>query len=163
MSLIPFRTKRSNGQESSGLPALADFRQEMNRLLDEFFRRGPLAMQPFFDTAESSAWVPAVDISETDTAITIRAELPGLSPEDVDVSVSEDRVVIAGEKKSASESTRNGWTHRECRSGSFTRSIPLPEPIDPDRVTARYEHGVLAVEMAKSEAGTSRRVPVQAA
>jgi HSP20 family protein len=68
--------------------------------------------------------------------------------------------VIAGEKKSATQETGNGWTHRESSHGSFTRSIPLPESVDPAKVTARYDKGVLTVELAKSPTSASRKVPV---
>jgi len=158
MSLIPFRTKRSAGMEP-GLATLADFRTEMNRLFEGFFSR-PLAAPSWFDTIEPGQWLPAVDMAETEQSIRVRAELPGIDPKDVEVSVSEDRLVIAGEKKSAKEETGNGWTHRESSYGSFTRSIPLPESVDPAKVTARYDKGVLTVELAKSPASTARKVPV---
>ena len=159
MSLIPFRTKRSTGMEPGSLATLADFRNEMNRLFEGFFSR-PLATPSWFDTIEPGQWLPAVDLAETDTAIRVRVELPGIDPQDVDVSVSEDRLVIAGEKKGSREETGNGWTHRESSFGSFTRSIPLPESVDPEQVTARYDKGVLTVELTKSPASASRKVPV---
>ena len=158
MSLIPFRTKRSAGTEP-GLATLTDFRNEMNRLFEGFFSR-PMLAPSWFETTEPGQWLPAVDMAETETGIRVRAELPGIDPKDVDVSVSEDRLVIAGEKKSVKEETGNGWTHRESSSGSFTRSIPLPESVDPEKVTARYDKGVLTVELTKSPSSTSRKVPV---
>ncbi|MFM7184493.1 MAG: Hsp20/alpha crystallin family protein [Planctomycetota bacterium] len=160
MSLIPFRTKRSSGMEPGSLATLADFRNEMNRLFEGFFSR-PLAAAPWFETIEPGQWLPAVDMAENDTRIHVRAELPGIDPKDVDVSVSEDRLVISGEKKSEKESSGEGWSHRESHCGSFSRAIPLPEPVDPARVTARYDKGVLTVELTKSPASASRKVPVQ--
>ena len=159
MSLIPFRTKRTSGMEPGTMATLADFRNEMNRLFEGFFSR-PLPMPGWFETIEPGQWLPAVDMSENDRQIHVRAELPGIDPKDVDVSVSEDRLVIAGEKKSATQETGNGWTHRESSHGSFTRSIPLPESVDPAKVTARYDKGVLTVELAKSPTSASRKVPV---
>jgi HSP20 family protein len=162
MSLIPFRTKRSTGMEPGGLATLADFRNEMNRMFEGFFSR-PLPVSSWFETIEPGQWLPAVDMTESDTQITVRAELPGIDPQDVDVSVSEDRLVICGEKKSAAESTSDGWTHRESHFGSFSRAIPLPEAVDPAKVTARYDKGVLTVELTKSPATASRKVPVTTA
>jgi len=107
MSLIPFRTKRSTGMEP-GLATLADFRTEMNRLFEGFLSRPGMASS-WFETPEPGQWLPAIDMSESDKEIHIRAELPGIAPEDVDVSVSEDRLVIAGEKKSEREAKGNGW------------------------------------------------------
>ncbi len=159
MSLIPFRTKRSSGMESGSLATLADFRNEMNRLFEGFFSRSPLA-SPWFETSEPGQWLPAIDMSENDTQIHIRAELPGIDPKDVDVSVSEDRLVISGEKKSEKEASGEGWSHRESHYGGFSRAIPLPESVDPAKVTARYDKGVLMVELTKSPTSASRKVPV---
>lgn len=161
MSLIPFRTKRSSGMEPGSLATLADFRNEMNRLFEGFFSR-PLLAPSWFETAEPGQWLPAVDLSENDKQIHVRAELPGIDPKDVEVSVSEDRLVIAGEKKTATEKTGEGWMHRESHYGSFSRAIPLPEAVDPAKVTARYDKGVLTVELTKSPASASRKVPVLA-
>jgi len=162
MSLIPFRTKRASGMEPSGLANLSEFRNEMNRLFEGFFSR-PLTAPGWFDTIEPGQWLPTCDMAETDSQIRVRAELPGIDPKDVDVSVSEDRLVISGEKKSATESAGNGWTHRESHYGAFSRSIPLPEPVDPAKVTARYDKGVLTVELTKSPSSASRKVPVLSA
>ena len=161
MSLIPFRTKRASGMEPGSMATLADFRNEMNRLFEGFFSR-PLAMPGWFETIEPGQWLPATDMSETDKQIHVRAELPGIDPQDVDVSVSEDRLVISGEKKSEKEASGEGWTHRESRYGSFSRAIPLPETVDPTKVTARYDKGVLTVELTKSPSSASRKVPVLA-
>jgi len=160
MSLIPFRTKRSTGMEGGSLATLADFRNEMNRLFEGFFSR-PTAIAPgWFEAPQPGQWLPAIDLSETDTQIRVRAELPGIDPKDVDVSVSGDRLVIAGEKKSCTEESGEGWSHCESHYGSFSRAIPLPESVDPAKVTARYDKGVLMVELTKSPSSTSRKVPV---
>jgi HSP20 family protein len=159
MSLIPFRMKRSSGMEPATLTTMADFRNEMNRLFEGFFSR-PLTGPSWFETGEPSQWMPAIDLSESGEEIHVRAELPGIDPKDVDVSVSEDRLVISGEKKSATQKTTDGWTHRESHFGSFSRAIPLPEAVDPAKVTARYDKGVLTVELTKSPSSTSRKVPV---
>ncbi|MFM8891305.1 MAG: Hsp20/alpha crystallin family protein [Planctomycetia bacterium] len=163
MSLIPFRTKRSSGMEPTSLATIADFRNEMNRMFEGFLGRAgmrPWAESPWFEMPEPAQWLPAVDVSETDSEIHVRAELPGIDPKDVDVSVSEDRLVISGEKKSATEKTTDGWTHRESHFGSFSRALPLPEPVDPAKATARYDKGVLTVALAKCPSSTSRKVPV---
>jgi len=159
MSLIPFRTKRSSGMEPGNLTTLADFRNEMNRLFEGFFSR-PLTGSSWLEPAESGGWMPLIDLSESGTQIHVRAELPGIDPKDVDVNVSEDRLMISGEKKSMDEKTGDGWTHRESHYGSFSRAIPLPEAVDPSKVTARYDKGVLTVELTKSPSSTSRKVPV---
>jgi HSP20 family protein len=143
MSLIPFRTKRSSGMEGGNLTTLADFRHEMNRLFEGFFSRPTAFVPGWLEPTEPGQWMPAIDLSESGTQIRVRAELPGIDPKDVDVSVS-------GE----------GWSHCESHSGAFSRAIPLPESVDPAKVTARYDKGVLMVELTKSPSSTSRKVPV---
>lgn len=160
MFLTPFRMKRATGMEPFATSSLADFRDDMNRMLEGFLGRAslPVAWQ---EGTEAASLIPAIDVSETETAIQVRAELPGIDPADVDVNVSEDRLVISGEKKSTKTATGNGFTHREIRCGSFSRSIPLPESVDPTKVSAKYDKGMLTVELAKSPTATSRKVPVQ--
>ena len=160
MSLIPFRTKRTSGMDTGNLMSLADFRHEMNRLFEGFMSRTSALAPSWFETIEPGQWIPAIDLSETDTQIRVRAELPGIDPKDVDVSVSGDRLVIAGEKKSSTQESGEGWSHCESRYGSFSRAIPLPEPVDPAKVTARYDKGVLMVELTKSPSAASHKVPV---
>jgi len=177
MSLIPFRMKRSTGMEPARMASLAEFRDEMNRLFEDFFSRGistprwleSLKPERLLDRDRAidggpfeEGWLPAVDLKEDEGHIHVRVELPGVAPEDVDVSVSEDRLVISGDKRAEEEKAGPGWISRESHCGSFTRSIPLPEPVDPARVTASCDRGVLTVELAKSPAGTSRKVPVTA-
>lgn len=159
MNLIPLRTKRSLGMEPANLSSLTDFRNEMNRLFEGFFNRSSLT-PGWLEANEPGRWLPAIDMAESDTAIRIRVELPGIDPKDVDVSVSEDRLVIAGEKKTETETGGNGWTHRESHYGGFSRAIPLPEAVDPDQVKAHYDKGVLTVDLTKSTTSTARKVPV---
>jgi HSP20 family protein len=148
--------------EPGTMATLADFRNEMNRLFEGFFSR-PLMLPTWFESVEPGQWMPAIDLSEEGDTIHVRAELPGIDPKDVDVSVSEDRLVISGEKKSESTRTGNGWTHRESHFGAFSRAIPLPEAVDPAKVSAKYDKGVLSVELTKSPSAASRKVPVLSA
>ena len=99
MSLIPRGNRKSGGD----LSLLADLRSEMNRVFDSFVR------EPFGSMAESFGWGgqfgPSVDISETDKEITLLAELPGVDPKDLDITVTADRITISGEKKETVEET----------------------------------------------------------
>jgi len=160
MNLIPFRTKRSTGMEPGGLITMSDFRNEMNRLFEGFFSRSPTGPS-WFESTEPGSWTPAIDLSESGTQIHVRAELPGIDPKDVEVSVSEDRLLISGEKKSVSEGSADGWTHRESHFGSFSRAITLPEAVDSSKVTAKYDKGVLTVELTKSPSSAARKVLVR--
>lgn len=159
MSLIPFRTRRPAALEPAGLSTLSEFRHEMNRMFDGLFTR-PLSIPPWFEAAEPGQWLPAVDMSEDPQRILIRAELPGIDPKQVNVDVTEDRLVISGEKQHAASKSGNGWTHTESQCGAFSRTIHLPDPVDPAKVTASFENGVLTVELAKTATSTSRKIPV---
>ena len=94
MSLIPFRTKRTSGMDTGNLMNLAEFRNEMNRLFEGFLSRTSALAPSWFESIEPGQWMPSIDLSETDTKIRVRAELPGIDPKDVDVSVSGDRLEI---------------------------------------------------------------------
>jgi HSP20 family protein len=159
LSLTPFRTRRQAGLEP-GYSGMAEFRTEMNRLFDGLFSR-PLAVPTWFETAEPGQWLPAIDISDEPQRIQVRAELPGIDPKHVDVDVTEDRLVISGEKKQSSSKEGNGWSHVESQYGAFARTIPLPAPVDPATVTANFDNGVLTVELTKTATSTSRKVPVK--
>lgn len=161
MSLIPFRGKRHAAGEFGGVSSLSDFRSEMNRLFDGFFSR-PLVMPTWFEAAEPGEWLPPVDLSTDAQKIHVRAELPGIDPKQVDVDVTEDRLVISGEKKQTTSKGGDGWMHTESRHGAFSRTIPLPDPIDPSKATASFDNGVLTIELVKTATSTSRKIPVMA-
>jgi len=159
MSLLPFRSRRHADLEPAGMSSLTDFRSEMNRLFDGFFSR-PLPLSSWLESAEPGQWLPSIDLADDPQKIEIRVELPGIDPKNVDVNVTEDRLVIAGEKKQSSSKAGNGWTHVESRYGGFSRTIPLPDPVDPAQVTASFANGVLTVELAKTATTTARKIPV---
>jgi len=160
MPLIPVR-RRGGMTEFPGLPGLSDFRSEMNRLFDGLLM-WPAITPAAAEGGDGPAWLPAIDVAETDAAVQVRMELPGVAPKDVDVNVTAERLAISGEKKSATESKGNGWTHRESHYGRFSRTIPLPDAVDPAKVTARFENGILTVEMAKTQAGKPHKVAITA-
>lgn len=162
MPLIPIR-KRWPAAELGSVPTISNIREEMSRLLDGMFMRPFSAPVTLLEPTDGSAWIPAVDLSETDTEIVVRAEIPGVSANDVNVSLSGERLSICGEKKSATESKGNGWVHRESAHGTFSRSITLPDPVDPGKVTARFENGVLLVTLVKQPGNEARKIPVTCA
>ncbi len=94
---------------------------------------------------------PSVDVYETNDHVVIKAELPGVSPGDLDVRVMEDRVTLKGEVTREEEREERGYYHRERRHGSFYRTIPLPVPVQPNETTASFKHGVLEVKALKAK------------
>jgi HSP20 family protein len=163
--LIPWRGK-TGGQEGN-LPvrqaALSRFHSDIDRLFERFFD------EPFFGEERlpsqlgswAGVWSPSVDVSEGEDAITVRVELPGVDPNDIDVSLSGDALTVSGEKKEESAERREGYFRTERRFGSFRRTVPLPAPVDEEKIAAEYDKGVLTVRIEKSAAATARRIPIQ--
>jgi HSP20 family protein len=121
-----------------------DMQSQMNRMFNEML--GNLGGQsPARQLEGVTEWAPAVDATTKDGNLIIRAELPGVKPEDVDISLHENVLTISGERKAEQEEQRGGYYIRERRYGSFSRSFSLPQGTDESKVRARFEHGVLEV------------------
>jgi len=162
MSLIPWRGKSRDldAVESISGGALGQFRAEMDRLFDRCFgdmwdfTRGALG-QP-------GSWLPSLDVSETDKEVTIRVEVPGVDPKDIQLAVTGQTLSISGEKREQTETKSESCFHSERRFGSFKRTVPLPSSIDPERTTAEHKNGVLMVRLAKRESAMPKRIEVKA-
>jgi len=125
---------------------------EMNRLFEDAFQgfgRGFGAPTPF--SAYEGARAPSIDMRETDRAVEISAELPGVDEADLDVEVHDQTLTIRGEKKFErdEEEKDGGYRVMERAYGSFARTIPLPYPVEPDQVDARFRNGVLKLTLPK--------------
>jgi len=123
-------------------------REAMNRLFEE-------SMVP---SGELSI---AVDMHETDEDVVVEADLPGLKPEDVELSVHENTLHIKGEFETKEEEERGDVHFQERRYGSFRRAIGLPSPINPDEAEAEFEDGVLTITLPKVEERKSKQIEVQ--
>ena len=123
-----------------------DPHHEINRLLDQMMggTAGPVRRWGR-QQGELTEWAPAVDALTKDSDLVIRAELPGVKQEDVDISLHDNVLTISGERRAEQEEERGGYHIRERRYGSFRRSLALPEGIDESKISARYEDGVLEV------------------
>jgi HSP20 family protein len=157
MSLIPWRNKRE-GQDTE-LSPLVSLRGEMDRLFDTFLR------EPFgaLDWPQwgVSKWSPAIDVAEDDKELSVRAELPGIDPKDLDVSVVGNQLVLSGEKRESSESKEKGVYHSETRYGSFRRTVALPDGVDTEHVDAQYANGVLTLRLPKTAPASQKRIEVK--
>jgi HSP20 family protein len=157
MSLIPWRNKREGGETE--LSPLVSLRGEMDRLLDSFLRDPFGAMDwPHWGAGK---WSPAIDVAEDDKELSIRAELPGIDPKDLDVTVVGDQLILSGEKRESSESKEKGVYHSETRYGSFRRTVPLPDGVDSEHVDAEYANGVLTLRLPKLVPANQKRVEVK--
>ncbi len=105
---------------------------------------------------------PALNVWEDEAAFHIEADLPAIAPDAIDVTVTEgNRLTLSGDRKSA-EPANAVWHRQERFAGSFSRELTLPAPVDPDKVDARFEHGVLRLTLPKSEAARPRKIGVKA-
>jgi HSP20 family protein len=162
-NLIPWRNKiREVGDDATGESAITRFHSEVDRLFERFFGESFWGSSRFFPEWRPWAlsWTPSLDVSESEDAITVRAEVPGVDPKDIDISVSGDVLIISGEKKEEREERRENYYRAERSFGSFRRSIPLPASVDRDKISAEYEKGVLTVRLAKSEQAVAKRIPI---
>jgi HSP20 family protein len=134
--------------------------EEMDRIFDEFRSSFPRFEFP----RPLAEWAPAVEVSERGGNLVVRAELPGLSRNDVKVEVREDVLAIQGERRHEREERKKGVFRSERSYGSFYREIPLPEGIDPAAAKATFKNGVLEVTMpAPPRPAKGRRVPIETA
>jgi HSP20 family protein len=118
-----------------------------------------------FDTPTGSVsagrrWLPAMDLVETDDHFVLRADLPGLSEDDVDVTLENDVLTVSGQRKAETETREKGYYRVERASGSFRRSLSLPEGVDPDAIEANFDKGVLEVRIPKPEQRKPRKVAI---
>lgn len=155
--LVPrFRRQNAVQRRQGDDPAegLLSLHQEINRMFDDFFRGFDLA--PWGDSG-SGGFLPAVDITETDREVTVKAELPGMDEKDVSVEVDDNTLTIRGERKDEHEEKNRRWHCRESYYGSFHRVLPLPGGVDGEKAKARFKKGVLTVTMPKLPEEKSNR------
>jgi HSP20 family protein len=108
----------------------------------------------------SRPWSPSVDILETDEALTVRADLPGVRIEDIDIRVENQTLTISGSRKFEKEESVKGYHRIERSYGEFVRSFAVPSTVDTDKVAADYKNGVLTVTMPRKESAKPRQVKV---
>lgn len=106
-------------------------------------------------------WAPSVDISENEKAFTLLADIPGVDPKDIDISMEKGVLTIKGERSSENVEEGENYRRVERQSGQFYRRFNLPDSADADRIEARSEHGVLRITIPKQEIAISRRIEVQ--
>jgi HSP20 family protein len=137
---------------------LSTVQTEMNRLFNTFFD----SRTPSHGAGRAVArrWTPALDVVETDEHFVLRADLPGLSENDVSIEFDDNVLTISGERKSEHEHTGKGYYRVERSFGSFSRSLTLPEGVDADAVKATFENGVLEVRIPKPEQPKPRKVQI---
>jgi HSP20 family protein len=133
--------------------------QEMHRLFGTFFD-SQAGYGVRANGGRPRRWIPAMDLVEQEDRFVLRADLPGLSEDDVKIELDDNVLTISGERTSEQEERRDGYYRVERASGSFSRSLVLPEGVDADSVDARFENGVLEVSVPKPAERKPRRVAI---
>lgn len=112
-------------------------------------------------TVATSDWVPAVDIAENDEHFLIEADVPGVDPKDIEVSMDNGVLSIKGERKSEVKEEKEGYTRVERSHGSFYRRFSLPESADPENISAKSNKGVLQIRVGKKEVAKPKKISVK--
>lgn len=132
--------------------------QRFGDLVDDMFQRfvwdWPLATGEF---------TPSLDVSEESDKVVVRAELPGVKAEDIELSVQGNALMISGEKKQESKQEKENYHHMERNWGRFRRTVPLPSDVDPEKISAECREGVLTITLPKSERAKPRKIEIKAA
>lgn len=135
---------------------LIDFHKRFNSIFDDAFFPG------LRGGAQNSLqhWHPAVDIFDTETAIVVKAELPGVEKDNIQIDVKDGVLTLKGERNSENEVKEDGYYRKERSYGTFQRAFTLPNDVNPDTIKADYKDGVLKIEIPKPEEKKPRRISV---
>ena len=137
--------------------ALNNLNREIGRFL-----KSPLSGTDDGSSVATSAWTPAVDIKEEESRFVITADVPGVDPKDIDVTMDNGMLIIKGERKFESDVKENGYRRVERMHGTFYRRFALPDYADADNIAAKCKNGVLTVTVPKTDAVKPRRIEVKA-
>jgi HSP20 family protein len=136
------------------VPELTSFRQEMDRLFDRFWEGDG-------DLPALREWVPSLDFSETADTYTVRIEIPGLEPKDVQVTLQDNVLTVKGEKKEEIKKEDERFYRLERSHGMFSRSLRLPAPVDGAKVNAIFKSGLLTVTVPKAPEAKASTIPIK--
>ena len=131
-------------------------RSEVDRFWDTFFEGRPRRIDE-----KIGGWLPSVDVSETKNDLVVKAEIPWIDPKDIDISLTNDFLVIKGEKKQEKEEKEENYHLIERSYRAFTRPIRLPKEVQSDKISASYKNGILKVTLPKSEEAKKKEVKIK--
>ena len=131
-------------------------REAMDRLFDDAFTR-PLSIRDGWSMA-----TPAIDMYQTDNEVVVKASIPGIKAEDVQINVTGDVLTLKGEVKQENEQKDRAWHIREQRFGSFERSIALPTDVKSDKAEAVFENGILTITLPKADEVKPKTINIKA-
>ncbi len=153
MRLVPYK---KNNWSDNPFQELEFLQREMNNLFNTSFSRNPWQDT----TLLGSQWSPAIDVYDSKENILLKADLPGLTKDEIDISVQNNHLIIKGEKKKEKEVKEESFYKAERFYGSFYRSIQLPADVNADKVEAKYEGGVLTLTLPKKEESKPKQIAI---
>ncbi len=153
-AMAPAHTRSRWPMRQGGMMPFNRFRDEFNRMFDQFFAGWPALWE---GGSRQRHW--GLDLDEDDKFVTVRAEAPGFEPQDFDIQVRGDQLVMCACKKAESEQKEEGF--HQWQQHTFFESVPLPSEIDESKVEAHYKSGVLTVKLPKTEESKGRRIEVK--
>ena len=134
-----------------------DLQREVDSLFDRFFggdRDGD-------DRSTSPVWSPRTDLLETDDAFRLRLDVPGMTKDDITINLQNNTLTVSGERTSERTNEEEEYVRVERAFGNFHRTFTLPDAVDPDRVEATYDEGVLTINVPKTEKSTRRQIEIK--
>lgn len=134
---------------------IISLRDAMDRLFEDSFVR----LSRFWPGI--GEWQPPIDMYQTDNEVVVKAAIPGLKPEEVDISITGDTVTIKGEHKEDKEVRDEDYLYKECRFGSFSRTVTIPVKVKTDKAEAVFENGILTLTLPKAEEVKPRQIKVK--
>ena len=136
---------------------LLSLQDRMNRLFEESMTRNKV----FEEALTTGIWSPVVDIYETDTSVILKAELPGMTKEDIAIEINENNLILKGERKFQKDIKEENYHRIERSYGSFSRSFTLPDTVDRERVSASFKDGILEITIPKIEGARPKQIEIE--
>lgn len=134
---------------------LATFRNEMDRLFKQLWN------EDLRETPVPGEWSPVLDIFEDKETLTVKAEIPGIDPKDIQIQLREELLILRGEKKFEKDEKKEQYHRVERAYGSFVRTVELPVPVDEKKVNATFKHGLLTITMPKLPGALGTTIPIR--
>ena len=135
---------------------MTSLRREMDRLFDTFFDRSPIP-----STMQGGMLEPAIELADTKDAIIVKAQVPGVSRDNLHIDIMDDVLTLRGEMKEDTQTEDRRFHRREFRYGAFSRTIPLPTGVQADVCSAELKDGILTITLPKSQQARAKNIPIQ--
>lgn len=148
-TILPIKRRKELAERRDAESQMASIQDEMNRMFEHFFT-DPFAPLTLHEPRWAAEFTPRVDVSETDDAVKVSAEMPGMDEKDIQVTLEQDALILSGEKKTETEDKGHNFHRVERSCGSFKRVIPLPVEVLPEKAEAAFKNGLLTVTLPKA-------------